>query len=90
MGTIARNVVVCGDVQGVFFRDSMRREAGRLGVSGWVRNRPDGTVEAHLEGSPDAVSELVLWSRSGPRHATVEDLVVTQAEPQGLAGFRVR
>ena len=90
MGTIARNVVVRGDVQGVFFRDCMRREARRLGVSGWVRNRPDGDVEAHLEGTPDAVARLVLWSRSGPRHATVDDLVVTEAEPAGLEGFRIR
>jgi acylphosphatase len=88
--TIARKVVVAGDVQGVFFRDSARREARRLGVSGWVRNRPDGCVEAHLEGPPDAVAELVLWCRSGPRHATVEDLQVTTVEPAGCDGFAVR
>jgi acylphosphatase len=88
--TIARDVVIGGDVQGVFFRDSARREARRLGVSGWVRNRADGRVEAHLEGPPDAVAELVLWCRSGPRHATVEDLEVTEAEPAGYDSFVVR
>ena len=90
MSPVARTVVVSGDVQGVFFRDSARREARRLGVSGWVRNRPDGRVEAHLEGPADAVAELVLWCRSGPRHATVEDLEVTEAEPAGYDGFAVR
>jgi len=88
--TIARTVVVSGDVQGVFFRDCTRREARRLGVAGWVRNRADGSVEAHLEGPPDAVAELVLWCRTGPRHARVEDLLVTQAEPEGFDAFSVR
>jgi acylphosphatase len=88
--SIARRVVVTGQVQGVFFRDSTRREARRRGVSGWVRNRPDGAVEAVFEGDPDAVAELVLWCRDGPRHADVEDLRVEQAEPQGLTGFVVR
>ncbi|MEA2190438.1 MAG: acylphosphatase [Solirubrobacteraceae bacterium] len=88
--TIARTVVVSGDVQGVFFRDCARREARRLGVAGWVRNRADGSVEAHVEGPPDAVAELVLWCRTGPRHATVEDLRVTTAEPAGFDGFSVR
>ena len=87
---IARVVVVTGDVQGVFFRDCARREARRLGVAGWVRNCADGSVQAHLEGDPDAVAELVLWCRTGPRHATVEDLRVTQSEPEGFDGFSVR
>jgi acylphosphatase len=87
---IARNVVVSGDVQGVFFRDSARREARRLGVSGWVRNRQDGCVEAHFEGPPDGVAELVLWCRTGPRHATVEDLRVTTVDPAGYDGFAIR
>ena len=87
---IARNVVVSGDVQGVFFRDSARREARRLRVSGWVSNRPDGRVEAHLEGPRDAVEELVRWCRSGPRHATVADVQVTDAEPAGYVRFAIR
>jgi acylphosphatase len=87
---VARSVVVSGDVQGVFFRDSARREAHRLGVSGWVFNRPDGRVEAHLEGSRDAVEELVRWCRSGPRHATVSHVRVTEAEPAGYVRFAIR
>ena len=88
--SIARSVVISGRVQGVFFRDTMRRKARSHGVSGWVSNRPDGTVQAHLEGPPDAVAELVLWCRSGPRGAEVEDLEVTVAEPEGAKGFVVR
>ena len=87
---IARRVVVTGQVQGVFFRDTMRREAGRCGVGGWVCNRPDGTVQAHLEGAPDDVAALVRWCRSGPRHAEVEDLEVTVVEPAGADRFVVR
>jgi acylphosphatase len=87
---IARHVVVSGRVQGVFFRDCARREAGRLGVAGWVRNRADGRVEAHLEGTPDAVAQLVLWWRRGPPHATVDELLVTEVEPTGFDGFTIR
>ena len=88
--TIARRVVVSGDVQGVFFRDSARREARRLGVTGWIRNRPDGRVEAHLEGPEDAVAALVRWCGEGPRHATVEDVRVSDAGPEGSDGFAIR
>lgn len=88
--TIARDVVISGQVQGVFFRDCTRREANRLGVTGWVRNCADGTVQAHLEGPAAAVAELVLWCREGPRHATVEDLRVSEAEPAGHAHFQIR
>lgn len=87
---IARNVVASGRVQGVFFRDCAQREAERLGVTGWVRNRSDGRVGAHLEGSSDAVAQLVLWWRSGPRHATVHELLVTEAEPANFDRFSVR
>ena len=59
-------------------------------MTGWVRNRPDGTVQAHLEGAPDAVAELVLWCRSGPRGAEVEDLEVSVAEPEAGDRFVVR
>jgi len=88
--TIARDVVVSGRVQGVFFRDSTRREARRLGVTGWVRNCPDGTVQAHVEGTPGAVAELVRWCREGPRHADVDDVRVSEAEPEGGRGFEIR
>jgi acylphosphatase len=65
-------LVVHGRVQGVFFRDSMRREAQRLAVRGWVRNRSDGTVEAVVQGEPAAVEAIVRWAHRGPEHARVE------------------
>jgi acylphosphatase len=87
---IARRVVVSGHVQGVFFRDQTRREAHRHGVAGWVRNCADGTVEAWLEGPAEAVGQLVRWCRQGPRHATVYDVRVENAEPAGCARFEIR
>jgi acylphosphatase len=77
-------------VQGVFFRDSVRRLAQQRNVAGWVANRPDGTVEAVFEGEPDAVERLVAFCREGPRGAQVESLDVTEEDPEGLAGFTVR
>lgn len=65
-----------GQVQGVFFRASTRDEARRLGVTGWVRNLPDGTVEAEAQGDEDAVESLIEFCRRGPGHATVTGLRV--------------
>jgi acylphosphatase len=64
-------LVIHGRVQGVFFRDSMRREAQNLAVTGWVRNRSDGKVEAAVHGEPAAVDAIVRWARRGPQHAQV-------------------
>lgn len=69
-----------GRVQGVWFRESMRREAERLGVVGWVRNRPDGSVEAVAQGAPEAVDALVEWARIGPPQARVERVIETETE----------
>jgi acylphosphatase len=87
---IARRVVVHGNVQGVFFRDTTRRRAESRGVSGWVRNRPDGTVEALFEGAPDAVESMVAFAREGPRGAQVQRVDVSEAEPEGGARFEIR
>ena len=86
---IRRRVVVTGRVQGVFFRDSTRREARRRRVAGWVTNRADGSVEAVFEGEPDAVEAVVTWTRRGPVRARVESHTVTEEEPVGEDGFRV-
>jgi acylphosphatase len=86
---IRRRVVVHGQVQGVFFRDSTRRLAEREGVAGWVRNRTDGAVEAVFEGEPAAVKRLVRFARKGPQGAQVERVDVAQEEPEGLRGFVV-
>jgi acylphosphatase len=85
-----RRVIAHGRVQGVFFRDSTRREAERRGVSGWARNTPDGTVEAVFEGPADAVEAMVEFVRRGPGHASVARLDVADEPPEGLAGFSVR
>jgi acylphosphatase len=87
---VARRVVVHGRVQGVFFRDSCRREAEHYGVTGWVRNAPDGTVEGFFEGPDDAVESLVKWAHDGPSKASVSHLDVTDAAPTGGTEFRVR
>lgn len=66
------HLMIHGRVQGVFYRDSMRREAERLAITGWVRNCVDGTVEAMVQGEAGAVEAIVQWTRSGPPHARVE------------------
>jgi acylphosphatase len=87
---VRRRVVVHGNVQGVFFRDSTSDEAESKGVAGWVRNRDDGTVEAVFEGEPDAVEALVEFCRSGPSKADVERVDVEDEEPEGIGSFSVR
>ncbi len=82
--------MVCGRVQGVFFRDTTRRRAEAAGVAGWVRNRSDGAVEAVFEGEPQAVEEMVEFSRRGPGRAEVTSIEVVDEEPEGLSGFAVR
>lgn len=90
MEVVAREVTVRGRVQGVFFRDTCRQQAERLGVTGWVRNELDGTVRGHFEGEPDAVERLVDWCRQGPRQADVEAVDVSVTEPAGHSGFEAR
>ena len=87
---VRRHVVVRGNVQGVFFRDSARRKAEARGVAGWITNRRDGAVEAVFEGDADAVAALVAFCRRGPRGADVESVDETSEEPEGLSGFAVR
>jgi acylphosphatase len=87
---VRQRVVVHGYVQGVFFRDTVRRMAQQRGLGGWVRNNPDGTVEAVFEGDADAVERLVGFSREGPRGADVQRVEVFDEEPEGLEGFGVR
>jgi acylphosphatase len=84
------HVVVQGSVQGVFFRVEARDRARSLGLSGWVRNRADGTVEAVFEGDPDRVESMVAWSRRGPSGAIVDDVEVDWGEPEGEEGFSIR
>ena len=87
---VRRRVVVRGNVQGVFFRDSCRRAAESRGVAGWVTNRPDGAVEAVFEGEDDAVSTMVDWCSRGPRGADVDSVDETTEGPEGLSRFEIR
>ena len=82
-------VLVSGRVQGVFFRDACRRLAREHGVAGWVRNLPDGRVEAVFEGPAEGVGRLVDWAHHGPRHAVVDHVAVHAEPPEGLDTFRI-
>jgi acylphosphatase len=87
---VRRRVVVRGHVQGVFFRDTTRREAQRRGLAGWVCNRRDGAVEAVFEGSAGDVDALVEFCSRGPRGAVVDDVQVSSEPAEGLTAFDVR
>jgi acylphosphatase len=84
---VRAHVFVSGLVQGVSFRWYAIQHARRAGLGGWVRNRPDGRVEAVFEGSQTAVDGLVAWCREGPPSARVEAVEVVWEEPEGLAEF---
>jgi acylphosphatase len=86
-----RHYIIQGRVQGVFFRDSTRRKARELGLGGWVRNCPDGTVEAVAAGDEAALDALEAWFRDGgPPAAQVEGVAVTDVAEEAFDGFRVR
>ena len=86
----AVDVTVTGRVQGVSFRWYTTREAVRLGVTGWVRNEPDGSVAAHFEGEPAAVEAMVEWCQDGPRPAQVQRVVRRDGAVTGARSFEVR
>jgi acylphosphatase len=85
---MAKRLIILGRVQGVGFRYSMIEEAQRLGVTGWVRNRRNGTVEAVVDGAPDAVDAVLAWARSGPRGARVTDIQVSEV-PDNFERFEL-
>jgi acylphosphatase len=84
------HLTIEGRVQGVGFRYSLRERARSRGVSGWAANRPDGTVEAVLEGEDERVDSLVGWCRNGPGGAAVKGVRAREEEPRGERGFEVR
>lgn len=90
MEVVRRRVVLQGRVQGVWFRESTRRRAEELGVSGWVRNREDGAVEAELEGAAREVEALVTWLGRGPSQARVDAVEIEELSAVGERGFVVR
>ena len=86
---VGRHVRVIGRVQGVFFRAWTQQQANELGVSGWVRNASDGSVEGHLAGEDEAVSELIERLHDGPPAAVVGNVTVEEAEPESGDSFEV-
>jgi len=86
---MAKHLKISGRVQGVGFRYSMAEEAERLAVTGWVRNRRDGTVEAVIDGAPDAVEAVLAWARRGPRGASVTEVEVVEI-PESFERFEMR
>jgi acylphosphatase len=85
----AVEVRITGVVQGVSFRAYAREEARRLGVTGWLRNEPDGSVAGHLEGPDDAVEQMITWCRSGPAYAEVDQVSVVETAPTGDGTFLI-
>jgi acylphosphatase len=90
MGQVGADLTVSGRVQGVAFRFYAEQEAARLGVAGWVRNEPDGSVAVHVEGEPQAVDAMVAWCRRGPSSARVDGVDVREAAVTGARGFATR
>lgn len=86
---VRKRLVVSGRVQGVFYRDTLRRKANEAGIAGWAKNTRDG-LEAALEGPSQAVEDLVQWCRTGPPHAVVIHVQVSDEAPTGEQDFRVR
>jgi acylphosphatase len=89
MTSTAVQVRVSGRVQGVAFRWEAQHAAEKLGVTGWVRNEPDGSVTAHVEGEPDAVNDMVVWLRTGPPAARVSNVAVRDAATSGATSFEI-
>ena len=90
MSEIARHVRVTGHVQGVFYRAWAQGQARELAVSGWIRNCPDGAVEAHLQGEQDAVERMIERMRNGPSNARVDEVDVEQAAAEAAGRFELR
>jgi acylphosphatase len=89
LATVVRNLHIFGQVQGVGYRYHFSEQARRLGITGWVRNRRGGSVEAMIQGAPEAVEALLAWARVGPPAARVERIDVSEAEG-AYAGFELR
>lgn len=84
---ITRHLIISGRVQGVFFRESMRTQAERLGVTGWVRNRSDGTVEVMVQGTPNAVAAIIAWAQRGTGRAQVTKVDVAEGGSETYLHF---
>lgn len=86
----ARHLIIKGKVQGVFYRVSARKAARELGIVGWVKNMPDGSVEAYISGKDQELDDFVAWCRKGPPDATVSDIIITTAPTITINDFTIR
>ena len=86
----ARHLLVKGKVQGVFYRASARKVARSAGISGWIRNTPEGHVEAQINGPEDKLEEFIRWCRQGPPEAIVTDVIIHHATQTDLSDFTIR
>jgi acylphosphatase len=86
----ARRLTITGRVQGVFFRVSARAKAEELGLRGWARNTPDGTVQVHAEGPEEVLDLLEAWCRQGPDKAKVETVTAAAVPEEGYPSFEIR
>ncbi len=84
------NLQIIGKVQGVFYRDTTKRKAHEFGVHGFVRNQPDGSVYAEVEGTQEALNAIVAWCHMGPVQAVVAGVVVSESDIVGFEGFQIR
>ena len=89
MTDLAVHIIVHGQVQGVFFRASAKAQALELGLTGWIRNLSNGTVEVHAEGDQDALSEFIRWCHKGPSHARVSRCDLDWIAPQVMSNFKI-
>ena len=89
MELTTRHLVIVGRVQGVGFRMAMQRKAAQFGIRGWVRNRHDGRVEAVIQGAPEAMAQMMVWARHGPRQAEVERIEV-EPDEGAFTAFEMR
>jgi acylphosphatase len=85
-----KQIRIIGEVQGVFFRKSTVQKAKELDIKGWVRNEPDGSVLAEIEGHQQAVTVMEAWLKMGPENARVEKLIIQPGEEKGYTGFEIK
>ena len=89
MADLAVHIIVHGQVQGVFFRASAKAQALELGLTGWIRNLSNGTVEAHAEGDRDALDQFIKWCHKGPSYAKVSKCDLEWIVPQAISNFKI-
>ncbi len=86
---IAKQIIIKGKVQGVYFRASTRAQAKQFGLTGWVKNLPTGDVEMYIEGTQHTIDQMILWAHTGPSHAKVEEVIIKEAQVKRFDSFTI-